>query len=92
MPSPQHPPKEECTLLISTVQGSAFKGLVECLRDISFDCSMSFEPIGVAKISTMDGARCSLIHAELKNFELFHCPSPMEFGLNLQISYSTVFY
>jgi len=81
-----HPPLEQCSLVLSTVQGGAFKSLVECLRDIIFDCSLTFSGDGV-KISTMDGARCSLIHAELSKFETLHCPSPLECGVNLQNLY-----
>ena len=75
-------------LRLSTVQGTAFKSLIESLRDIVFDIAIHFDSTGI-RISTMDGARCSIIHSKLpaENFEEYSCPAPFESGVNLQNLY-----
>lgn len=71
------------SLYAKTVQGGALRGLFECLSHIIHDTNITWD--NGARILTMDGARCALIHMKLEEeqFDIFHCPSPIITGINM---------
>ncbi len=72
------------TFLLRTVQASAFRTLIEALKDILTDVNLEIDPTGV-KIIAMDNNRIALIHMKLlaKNFEKFYCPKALECGVSM---------
>lgn len=83
-------PNKEYSLYAKTVQGGALRSLFECLYHIIHDTNVTWEQStdeqdGGAKILTMDGARCALIHMRLdaSQFDEFYCPSTVVTGINM---------
>jgi proliferating cell nuclear antigen len=82
---------KEYTLFAKTVQGGALRSLFECLYHIVHDTNVTWEARdekgegGGAKILTMDGARCALIHMRLDadQFDEFYCPGTVVTGINM---------
>lgn len=71
-------------LEIKTVQSSAFKVLVEALKELLIDTSIEFDSTGM-KIITMDTSHIVLVHLRLdaKKFEHFYCPGKIVIGMNM---------
>lgn len=71
-------------LEIKTVQASAFKTLIEALKELLTDTCIEFDSSGI-KISTLDTYRIVLVHLKLEasEFEYFHCASPICIGVNM---------
>lgn len=71
-------------LLVRTVQCSAFKNLLETLKDILTDCNFIFDNSGI-KCLTMDVTHCVIVSLKLNshNFETFQCKQRLTIGLNL---------
>lgn len=69
---------------IRTVQGSVMKSLMDVLKEILHDVSITFDPTGI-KISAMDGAKVSLVHMKLnaESFEEYKCDNSYELGINV---------
>ena len=74
----------EYTLEIKTVQGNAFKTLIEALKELITDTCIEFDAAGI-KISTLDTYHIVLVHLKLDagSFEYFHCPNPTCIGVNM---------
>lgn len=72
------------TLEIRTVQASAFKTLVEALKDLLTDTRIEFDLTGM-KIVAMDNAHIVLVHLKLdaNRFEQFHCAHRLSIGVNM---------
>jgi proliferating cell nuclear antigen len=70
--------------LIRTVQASAFKTLIEALKEILTDVNFEIDPTGI-KIIAMDNNHVALIHMKLlsKNFEKFYCPKAIDCGISM---------
>lgn len=75
---------ESYLFLIRTVQASAFRTLIEALKEILTDVNFEMDPTGM-KICAMDTSHIALIHMKLnaKNFEKFWCPKPMVCGISM---------
>lgn len=71
-------------LEIKTIQASAFKTLVEALKELIVDTSIVFDETGM-KIFTVDTAHIVVIHLKLDadKFEHFYCEKPMTIGINM---------
>lgn len=71
-------------LEIKTVQASAFKTLIEALKELLTDTCIEFDNTGI-KISTLDTYRIVLVHLKLEasEFESFYCPAPVCIGVNM---------
>lgn len=71
-------------LFLKTVQSNAFKTMVEVLKDILHDVSITFDSSGM-RVMTLDGCRVAVVHLRLlaENFEEYRCPSRLNIGVNL---------
>ena len=72
-------------LELQTVQASAFRILVEALKEILTDANFEFDESGM-KIVAMDSSHTVLVHLRLNanNFENYHCKrSKLILGVNL---------
>lgn len=69
---------------IQTVQASAFRILVESLKDILTDCNFIIDSSGIKLIAT-DNSRNVLIHMKLlsENFDYFYCGKKIVIGINM---------
>ncbi len=76
--------KQDKVLLIKTVQSSAFRILIEALKDILQDVNINFDQTGIKIIAT-DVSQTVLIHLKLesKNFEYYYCKKDTVIGINL---------
>ena len=61
-------------LEVRTVQASAFRILIEALKEILTDANLEFDETGM-KIMAMDSSHTVLVHLKLtaSNFELYKC-------------------
>ena len=75
-------------LVLKSVQGSSLKSLFEVLKELLNDVNIIATSSGL-KIIAMDFSQCTLCHVWLdaEKFEVFHCPSPMVIGINIQNMY-----
>lgn len=71
-------------LELKTVQASAFKVLVEALKELLTDTCIEFDHTGV-KIVAMDSSHIILVHLKLdaSKFEEYHCDSKITVGVNM---------
>ena len=71
-------------LEIKTVQASAFKTLVEALKELLTDTNIEFDEHGL-KIMAMDSSHIVLVHLKLDadNFEDYYCKSKITIGVNM---------
>lgn len=71
-------------MLIKTVQSSAFRILIEALKDILQDVNIEFDDNGI-KVVAMDVSHTVLVHLKLeaKNFEHYYCKKKMIIGVNM---------
>jgi proliferating cell nuclear antigen len=69
---------------IQTVQASAFRVLIESLKDILTDCNFVIDSSGIKLIAT-DNSHNVLIHMKLlsENFEYYHCNETTVIGINM---------
>ncbi len=74
----------EYTLELKTVQSSAFRILVEALKEILTDANLEFDSTGM-KIVAMDASHTVLVHLKLENdkFEQYNCPNKLVLGINM---------
>lgn len=70
-------------LYIKTVQASAFRVLIEALKEILTDCNLDFSNESL-KVIAMDPSHSVLVHLKLESdkFEVFHCPEATTLGIN----------
>lgn len=91
----------EGLIRISTVQTSAFKTLIEALKDILIDCNLEFIPdgegegsskTGSIKILAVNNQAGMLVHMRLhsNNFDEFHCLGRQAIGINMQVFYKVI--
>lgn len=75
---------ENFRFVIRTVQASAFRTLIEALKEILTDVNIEIDNTGM-KIIAMDTSHVALIHMKLlaKNFEKYYCPKPVVCGISM---------
>ena len=73
---------------ISTVQASAFRILIEALKEILTEANFSFDETGI-KVIAMDSTHTVLVHLKLDAHEFcsYHCPEPIVIGVGLMNMY-----
>jgi proliferating cell nuclear antigen len=71
-------------LEIRTVQSSAFKILVEALKELLVDTCIEFDDTGL-KVISMDNSHVVLVHLKLEasKFEYYYCENKMSIGVNM---------
>jgi proliferating cell nuclear antigen len=71
-------------LEVKTVQSSAFRILIEALKEILTDANLEFDETGI-KIMAMDSSHTVLVHLKLNSeqFEEFHCKNKLILGINM---------
>jgi proliferating cell nuclear antigen len=71
-------------LEIKTVQASAFKILIEALKELLTDTDIEFDETGM-KIIAMDSSHIVLVHLKLEaqNFESYFCKNKIVIGVNM---------
>jgi proliferating cell nuclear antigen len=71
-------------LEIRTVQSSAFKILVEALKELLVDTCIEFDETGL-KIISMDNSHVVLVHLKLEasKFEYYYCENKLSIGVNM---------
>ena len=76
---------------IQTVQSSAFRTLVEALKDILTDCNFVIDKTGVKLIAT-DNSHSVLIHMKLHadNFDVYECGEKITIGVNMNNLYKLI--
>lgn len=79
------------SLCIKTVQSSAFKVLIEAIKELVTDTVIEFNDEGI-KIVTPDSSHIILIHLKLhaQKFEHFYCEKPVKIGINMLNFYKIV--
>jgi len=72
------------SLELKTVQSSAFRILIEALKEILTDANLEFDENSL-KIIAMDASHTVLVHLKLEgsNFEHYYCPYKMVLGINM---------
>jgi proliferating cell nuclear antigen len=78
-------------LEIRTVQSSAFKILIESLKELLTDTSIDFDETGM-KIVSMDNSHVVLVHLKLdaNKFECYQCNSKITIGVNMLNLYKLI--
>lgn len=71
-------------LELKTVQSSAFRILIEALKEILTDANLEFDETSM-KIVAMDASHTVLVHLKLegKSFEHYYCPLKLVLGVNM---------
>ena len=71
-------------LEIKTVQSSAFRILIEALKEILTDANIECDPTGM-KIIALDASHTVLVHMKLDsgNFEHYFCPEKQVLGISM---------
>ena len=69
---------------VKTVQSSAFRILIEALKEILTDANLEFDETGI-KVMAMDSSHTVLVHLKLnsENFEYFYCKNKVILGVNM---------
>ena len=75
---------ENYILEVRTVQSSAFRILIEALKEILTDANLEFDETGI-KIMAMDSSHTVLVHLKLNSeqFEEFTCKHKLILGINM---------
>jgi proliferating cell nuclear antigen len=71
-------------LEVRTMQSSAFKTLIEAIKELLTDTCIEFDETGM-KIVAMDTSHIVLVHLKLsaEKFEYYHCPNKLVIGVNM---------
>jgi proliferating cell nuclear antigen len=71
-------------LEVKTVQSSAFRVLIEALKEILTDANFEFSSTGL-KVIAMDSSHTVLVHLKLEadNFEHYACQNKLVIGINM---------
>lgn len=71
-------------LYLQTIQASAFRVLLDALKEIITEANIKFDHEGM-KIKTMDASHTVLIHLllEANKFEKYECKKPITIGVNM---------
>lgn len=69
---------------LKTIQSSAFKILIEALKELLTDTCVEFDETGI-KIVAMDSSHIVLVHLKLdaNKFEYYHCDKKISIGINM---------
>ena len=69
---------------IKTVQASAFRILIEALKEILVDANLECDETGI-KMMAMDSSHTVLVHLKLHSdkFEYFKCEEKRNLGINM---------
>ena len=69
---------------VQTVQSSAFRILIEALKEILTDANLEFDETGL-KIMAMDSSHTVLVHLKLnaEQFEVYKCKQRTVIGVNM---------
>jgi proliferating cell nuclear antigen len=75
---------EEYAMYTKSIQGGAFRSLVETLKELLHDVALTFDKEGI-RLCCLDGSRCALVWLRLEaaSFEEYHCPGKISCGINL---------
>ena len=78
---------------LKTVQSSAFRILVEALKEILTDGNIEIDSSGL-KIMTMDPSHTVLVHLKLdaSKFESFTCPNKITIGVSMLCLFNFFFF
>lgn len=78
-------------LEIRTVQASAFKTLIEALKELLTDTCINFDETGL-KIVSVDNTHVVLVHLKLEasKFEYYYCESKITIGVNMLNLYKLI--
>ena len=78
-------------LELRTVQSSAFKILMEAMKELLTDTSIEFDETGM-KIISMDNTHVVLVHLKLhaSEFEYYQCESKIVIGVNMLNMYKLI--
>ena len=70
-------------MYLRTVQSSAFRVLIEALKEILTDTNLEFDTENI-KVIAMDPSHTVLVHLKLDSdkFEKYHCPNKLLLGIN----------
>jgi len=76
---------------IKTVQSSAFKTLIEAMKDILIEASFEFDSTGM-KVMAMDNSHVVLLYVRLNasNFESYTCERPISIGVHMSNMYKII--
>jgi len=76
---------------IKTVQSSAFRTLVEALKEIIAEANIEFDPTGI-KIVTVDETHTNLVYLKLNadKFEHYYCPVKYVLGVNMMYLFKLI--
>jgi proliferating cell nuclear antigen len=79
------------SLEVRTVQSSAFKILMEAMKELLTDTSIEFDETGM-KIISMDNSHVVLVHLKLDacKFEHYYCESKIVIGVNMLNMYKLI--
>ena len=79
------------SLEVRTVQSSAFKILMEAMKELLTDTSIEFDETGM-KIISMDNSHVVLVHLKLdaSKFEHYHCDGRIVIGVNMLNMYKLI--
>lgn len=82
---------ENYCLNVSTSQVSSIKTLMEALKDLLIETSISFDETGL-KIFTIDNKHIVIIHMKLhaREFERYYCRKPISIGVNMVNLYKII--
>ena len=71
-------------LEVKTVQSSAFRILIEALKEILTDANLEFDSTGM-KVMAMDSSHTVLVHLKLHSdkFETYFCKNKIIVGVNM---------
>ena len=83
--------EEKYIFELKTVQSSAFRILIEALKEILTDCNLEFDNAGI-KIMTMDPSHTVLIHLKLEaaKFEKYICSDKITIGISMQCLFKLI--
>lgn len=84
-------PESQYLMEIQTVQSGAIKVLTEALKELLTDTVLEVDHTGI-RIVAMDVSHVVLVHLKLHSdkFESFHCPQPMQLGVNMLNLYKII--
>ena len=77
-------PNAQYTFILKTVQSSAFRCLIEALKEILTETNIEIDEDGL-KIKAMNPSRTVLVHLKLMadKFEHFYCEKPFKMGVSM---------
>lgn len=76
---------------IKTIQASAFRTLIEALKDILTEANLEFDQTGI-KVMAMDESHTALVYLKLHadRFEEYYCPARYVLGVNVNYFFKLI--